>query len=284
MRGANCDSNHFLIRTIIRQKISRLYQKKQKCKFKWDINKLENKDKKKDYQEHITEELKRIEGKHDVNEEWISIKNALLEITKVETGEQRKERNQDWYDEEYQIAMKEKNDARKKCLNKETRKNREEYEEKRKIAIKLCRRKKREMWNKKIEEIKGTNIKKNTRKFYKEVKEMRKDYQQQNVICKDAKGKILTEEKGILLRWQQYFRLLLEDELQPLEENEKENIEELEDIDKPTYEEMIKVIRNIKNGKAPGTDNITVELIGIICPILKKEIVETVVTTEESPC
>jgi len=28
--------------------------------------------------------------------------------------------------------MKEKNDARKKCLNKETRKNREEYEEKRK--------------------------------------------------------------------------------------------------------------------------------------------------------
>jgi hypothetical protein len=37
------------------------------------------------------------------------------------------------------------------------------------------------MWNKKIEEIKGTNIKKNTRKFYKEVKEMREDYQQQNM-------------------------------------------------------------------------------------------------------
>ena len=41
-----------------------------------------------------------------------------------------------------------KNDARKKCLNKETKQNREEYEEKRKIATKLCRRKKREMWNK----------------------------------------------------------------------------------------------------------------------------------------
>jgi len=27
------------------------------------------------------------------------------------------------------------------------------------------------MWNKKIEEIKGANIKKNVRKFYKEVKE-----------------------------------------------------------------------------------------------------------------
>ena len=56
---------------------------------------------------------------------------------------------------------------------------------------------------------------------------------------------------------------MLEDELQPLEETGKknENIEELEDIDKLTYEEMIEVISNTKNGKAPGIDNITVELI-----------------------
>jgi hypothetical protein len=78
---------------------------------------------------------------------------------------------------------------------------------------------------------------------------------------------------------------------------------------------MMKVIRNIKNRKALSTDNITVELIrnggpellqiifdlllqiwdqegmpeewetGIMCPVFKKkEIVETVVTTEESPC
>ena len=69
--------------------------------------------------------------------------------------------------------------------------------------------------------------------------------------------------KDILLRWQQYFQCLLENELQTQEKNEKknENIEELEDIDKPTYEEMIAVISKMKNGKAPGIDNITVELI-----------------------
>jgi len=54
-----------------------------------------------------------------------------------------------------------------------------------------------------------------------------------------------------LLRWQQYFQYLLENELQTQEKNEKENknIEELEDIDKPTYEEMIEVISKMKNGK-----------------------------------
>jgi hypothetical protein len=41
------------------------------------------------------------------------------------------------------------------------------------------------MWNKKTEEIKGSNIKKNVRKFYKEVKEMSKEYQQENAIHKD---------------------------------------------------------------------------------------------------
>jgi len=47
MREANCDSDHFLIRTTIRHQISRTYQKKQKYKLRWDIHKLENKDKKK---------------------------------------------------------------------------------------------------------------------------------------------------------------------------------------------------------------------------------------------
>jgi hypothetical protein len=103
------------------------------------------------------------------------------------------------------------------------------------------------MWIKKVEEMKGANIKKDVRNFYKEVKEMSKEYQQHNITCKDEKGKILTEEKNILIRRQQYFQLLLEDEFQPLEETEKENenIEELEDIDKPTYEEMIEVISNM---------------------------------------
>jgi hypothetical protein len=57
-------------------------------------------------------------------------KNVILEAAKVDIGEERKERNQDWYDEECQTKMKEKIDARKKCLNKKTRKNSDEYEEK----------------------------------------------------------------------------------------------------------------------------------------------------------
>jgi len=53
-----------------------------------------------------------------VNEEWINIKNVMYESANENIGLQRKERNQDRYDEECQIAMKEKIDARNKHLNK----------------------------------------------------------------------------------------------------------------------------------------------------------------------
>jgi len=56
--------------------ISRTYQKKQKYKFRWDIYKLHNKDKKNEYQEYINEKLKKTESKQDVNEEWINIKKS----------------------------------------------------------------------------------------------------------------------------------------------------------------------------------------------------------------
>jgi hypothetical protein len=65
-----------------------------------------------------------------------------------------------------------------------------------KLATKLCRRKKREILNKKIGEIKRANIK-NVRKCYKEVKEMNKEYKQQNIFYKDDKRTILNEGKDI---------------------------------------------------------------------------------------
>jgi len=47
----------------------------------------------------------------------------------------------------------EKKNARNKCLNRNTRINREDYEQKRSEARNLFKKKKREMLKKKIEEI-----------------------------------------------------------------------------------------------------------------------------------
>ena len=57
-------------------------------------------------------------------------------------------------------------------MNRNTRVNREDYEKKRSEARNLFKKKKKELLKKKIEEIKGPNEKKLTRKFYRGIKEI----------------------------------------------------------------------------------------------------------------
>jgi hypothetical protein len=79
----------------------------------------------------------------NINKEWINIKAAILEAaTEIITTKQAIQRNV-WWVEECREAIKQKNKAREKCLQRRMRSNQENYEQKRKIANKICRHKKK---------------------------------------------------------------------------------------------------------------------------------------------
>jgi hypothetical protein len=79
----------------------------------------------------------------NINKEWINIKDAILEAaTEIITAKQATQRNT-WWDEECREAIKQKNKAREKCLQRRTRSNQEKFEQKRKIANKFVGRKRR---------------------------------------------------------------------------------------------------------------------------------------------
>jgi hypothetical protein len=44
LRGTNCDSDHYLIRTKIRQRISKVEEGAYRSPRKWDVTKLQNPD------------------------------------------------------------------------------------------------------------------------------------------------------------------------------------------------------------------------------------------------
>jgi len=75
------------------------------------------------------------------------------------------------------------------------------------------------------------------------------------------------EQKEILNKWKQYFESLLKTEIETIEikGQDKESEEETESVGQETYEPTLEEIRDIihsmKNGKVPGIDTITVELI-----------------------
>jgi mannosyltransferase OCH1-like enzyme len=82
------------------------------------------------------------------------------------------------------------------------------------------------------------------------------------LVCKDKDGNTLSERKQMLERWQQYFKELLNPEIERINSTEthENSINNLEQ-DEPTYEEINKIIKNLKSNKAAGPDGILPEFI-----------------------
>jgi hypothetical protein len=85
------------------------------------------------------------------------------------------------------------------------------------------------------------------------------------LVCKDKDGNTLLERKQILERWQQYFKELLNPEIERINSTEAhENLINNLDQDEPTYEEINKTIENLKSNKAAGPDDTVPEFIKMV--------------------
>jgi len=128
----------------------------------------------------------------------------MLETVKDTIQIQTRTTHNKWWVDECKEAMKEKNMARGKCLQRRTRAIEEEYEKKRHIATKICRNTKKQWLNNKMKEIEEAHRKNERRKFYKDIKAYSKvDQFGTLLLCKDEKGNVLTEKQQVLERWKQ---------------------------------------------------------------------------------
>jgi len=57
LRGRNCDSDHYLVRTKIKQRISKVKESTHRRSRKWDVTKLQNLDIKNKYEKNIAQKL-----------------------------------------------------------------------------------------------------------------------------------------------------------------------------------------------------------------------------------
>ena len=78
MPGLNCDSDHFLVKTIIKQKLIRTQNNAVKQK-KWNQSNLQNLAKLKQYRSCLYNKLTGKEVQQDIEEEWKNIKETIIE-------------------------------------------------------------------------------------------------------------------------------------------------------------------------------------------------------------
>jgi hypothetical protein len=103
---------------------------------------------------------------------------------------------------------------------------------------------------------------------------MRRGFQSRNSSCRDTQGKILSDRKAILERWNQYFKEFYgkdkdkeeereEDQERLMEVTEEERNLTTEELESrtPTTEKVKQTINKLKNNGAPGPDTINAELL-----------------------
>jgi len=100
--------------------------------------------------------------------------------------------NEEWYDQECREIIEIKQQARLKCLQRNTRANQEDYNRKRIAAARICRRNKRELIQRKVDEIVEHRTKNESKKYFKRIQDITQEFKPRVNAGRDANGKILT--------------------------------------------------------------------------------------------
>lgn len=115
-----------------------------------------------------------------------------------------KEERNDLFDEECFKAIERKNLARNKILANNTRQRQEKYKCARKESKGLFRKKKRANMHKKLLSIESARLTQETRKFYENIREAKRQYQPLYTGIRD-KGNLIMEKDKAIQRWTEYF-------------------------------------------------------------------------------
>ena len=101
-----------------------------------------------------------------------------------------------------------------------------------------------------------------SREMFDEIKDMTKSFQPRFGIIKDEHGKTLTETHEILDRWKRYCEEMFTDKQEKHNHKAENSVSGSSEDDLEPLESEVKwAIKNLKDGKSPGCDNIQAEMI-----------------------
>lgn len=266
-RGPNIDSDHYLVRGLLRARIAAPTKKPPQL---WipDVESLKREDKKRQYTAKVEREIiEAVDDDHQdrtIDEEWDRLRMMVETAAREVLGPKTKKRNE-WFDEECRKALESKNNARKKWLQVKTRAASEVYKEKRNFERKLFRRKKAEIEREMFGNVQNLIGVENSRERFRLIKRLRGNSNNQPLLCRDDSGEILADEERCIARWAAYFQVLLNQAAESSEERNTPAVPLNDEVpaiqvDEPTLEEVEAVILKQKNGKAAGSDNLPAEL------------------------
>ena len=144
-RDADSDSDHFLLITQFKLRLSCGQSRKNLEIKRFDIGKLKNKEEAKKYVHLIQNKLAQNTGTHGENEiknQWSRVTQAIKECATDVVGWTEKTKRKDWFNDKFRESIAKRTTLRYKMIQNNSDENRKEYEQGRKQTHAIIRKKK----------------------------------------------------------------------------------------------------------------------------------------------
>lgn len=262
-RGANADSDHYLVIAEVKQKTS-VAKTKHELKKRIAIERLKHETILNNYEDKLKDEMEKRKkgGIIDLDEEWNIIAESVTTTVSQVVGYKDRPKRKAWFDNECMEKNGEKKTARLRWLETSAEIDLNNYKRKRKEADKLYKLKKNKWLDDRMKEIEESSSKHDMKAFYNQIKNKRKTHTIKIRGMKNNDGELKSEPQEIKKIWRKHFEGLLNVHIEEeIDQTEIEDVDNEDDMTEPDMEEILEVINGLKNGKAAGSDGIMAEMV-----------------------
>jgi hypothetical protein len=167
----------------------------------------------------------------------------------------------------------EKNAARERAIQNNTRGAKNAYKLARTKEWRLFRKKARQLDEEALIEIEWHRSIQESRKFYKRLNDVRRPAEPQVAMCRAKNGELLTNKNQVLARWKEHFEEHLNEGSESEQPTRPVDLrDDGVDIDLLSREAIEGALKYLKNNKAAGASSIAAELLKNGGPNLVKTI------------
>ncbi|XP_063585355.1 uncharacterized protein LOC134762738 [Penaeus indicus] len=268
LRGADCWTDHILLRCRALFTIHKSVKKKPSCiKRKLDVSQLKCSNVQKTLQEQLCEQLPALPVDTDTPEHaWRKFREAVFSAAET-TLSFYKCKHQDWFDQNNQdilTLIEAKRSAHAAWLSdKNSAPKHAQFKQLRRQVQSRTRELKNAWWADKAAEVQDHANENRTKEFYDGLKSIFGPVQCKTAPIRNRDGMLLTDKEDILKQWTLHFSTLLNQTLAVADEA-LEGIQQrpiiLELDAPPNTAETVAAVKQLQTSKVPGPDGIPAEV------------------------